>query len=378
MKKYRVDKDDRQGDVRDRAGRRRDRVARHGDRRELGGRALDDGDRRPRHLADGRVRRPRRTTPRCPAVIFDVQRVGPSTGLPTRTAQGDLLSGRVPLARRHQAHHAHSRARSRSATRWRMEAFDLAEQFQTPVFVMMRPRPRHEQLDVGRRSRIPTKPINRGKLLDAGDAEASSASGAATRTSTATASRTARCRATACRPTSRAARATTRRGSTASGRTTTSSNMDRLARKFETARTLVPTPVVEHERRRRRSASSRYGTSHWAIEESRDQLREETERRDVVLPAARAIRSPTELDDVRRRARARLRRRAEPRRADAAADEARAHAGAQIAKLRSVLHYNGLPIDARSITDDVLAQEGFEVAKKTAAPRRARGTAGGE
>ena len=33
-------------------------------------------------------------------------------------------------------------------------------------------------------------------------------------------------------------------------------------------------------------------------------------------------------------------------------------------KLRSVLHYNGLPIDARSITDDVLAQEGFEVAKK--------------
>ena len=35
------------------------------------------------------------------------------------------------------------------------------------------------------------------------------------------------------------------------------------------------------------------------------------------------------------------------------------------AKLRSVLHYSGLPIDARSVTDDVLAQEGFEVAKKT-------------
>ena len=39
MKKYRVDKDDREGDVRDRAGGRRNRVARHGDRRELGGRA---------------------------------------------------------------------------------------------------------------------------------------------------------------------------------------------------------------------------------------------------------------------------------------------------------------------------------------------------
>ena len=34
-------------------------------------------------------------------------------------------------------------------------------------------------------------------------------------------------------------------------------------------------------------------------------------------------------------------------------------------KLRSVRHYSGLPIDARTVTDDVLAQEGFEVAKKT-------------
>jgi hypothetical protein len=37
----------------------------------------------------------------------------------------------------------------------------------------------------------------------------------------------------------------------------------------------------------------------------------------------------------------------------------------RVTKLRSVLHYNGLPIDARSVTDGVLAQEGFEVAKKT-------------
>ena len=44
----------------------------------------------------------------------------------------------------------------------------------------------------------------------------------------------------------------------------------------------------------------------------------------------------------------------------------------RIAKLRSVLHYNGLPIDARSVTDDVLAQEGFEVAKKTDGARQRR------
>ena len=49
----------------------------------------------------------------------------------------------------------------------------------------------------------------------------------------------------------------------------------------------------------------------------------------------------------------------------------------RVSKLRSVLHYNGLPIDARSISDDVLAQEGFEVAKKTAV-RVSAGSAGGE
>ena len=38
-------------------------------------------------------------------------------------------------------------------------------------------------------------------------------------------------------------------------------------------------------------------------------------------------------------------------------------------KLRSVLHYNGLPIDARSVSDDILAQEGFEVAKRETPPR---------
>ena len=42
-----------------------------------------------------------------PGVVFDIQRVGPSTGLPTRTAQGDLLSTARALARRHEADHAH-------------------------------------------------------------------------------------------------------------------------------------------------------------------------------------------------------------------------------------------------------------------------------
>ena len=49
----------------------------------------------------------------------------------------------------------------------------------------------------------------------------------------------------------------------------------------------------------------------------------------------------------------------------------------RIAKLRSVLHYNGLPIDARSVSDDILAQEGFEVARKET-PASASSMTGGE
>jgi 2-oxoglutarate ferredoxin oxidoreductase subunit alpha len=48
----------------------------------------------------------------------------------------------------------------------------------------------------------------------------------------------------------------------------------------------------------------------------------------------------------------------------------------RVAKMRSVLHYTGLPIDARSVTDDVLSNEGFEVAKKT--DRVGGGMLGGE
>ena len=48
-----------------------------------------------------------------PAVIWDVQRVGPSTGLPTRTAQGGSAGGGNAFARRHQASDADSRLRGR-------------------------------------------------------------------------------------------------------------------------------------------------------------------------------------------------------------------------------------------------------------------------
>jgi 2-oxoglutarate ferredoxin oxidoreductase subunit alpha len=70
-----------------------------------------------------------------PAVIFDVQRAGPSTGMPTRTQQGDLMLCAY-------ASHGDTRhvclypADPREAFEFAARAFDLAERFQTPVFVL--------------------------------------------------------------------------------------------------------------------------------------------------------------------------------------------------------------------------------------------------
>ena len=76
-----------------------------------------------------------------PAVLFDVQRVGPSTGMPTRTQQGDLLSCAY-------ASHGDTRqvclypANPAECFELAVEAFDLAERLQTPVLVL-------SDLDIG-------------------------------------------------------------------------------------------------------------------------------------------------------------------------------------------------------------------------------------
>src|SRR5437773_3028381 len=100
-----------------------------------------------------------------PAVIFDVQRVGPSTGLPTRTAQGDLLSTAF-LSHGDTKHIMIIPSSVEECYEMAQQAFDLAERFQTPVFVMM-------DLDLGMNNwmsdgfQYPDKPFDRGKLLTA-------------------------------------------------------------------------------------------------------------------------------------------------------------------------------------------------------------------
>src|SRR5438477_8130300 len=70
-----------------------------------------------------------------PAVIFDVQRVGPSTGLPTRTAQGDLLSTAL-LSHGDTKHPMLFPSSPRECFSMSIDAFEFAEKFQTPTFIM--------------------------------------------------------------------------------------------------------------------------------------------------------------------------------------------------------------------------------------------------
>jgi 2-oxoglutarate ferredoxin oxidoreductase subunit alpha len=296
-----------------------------------------------------------------PAVIFDVQRVGPSTGLPTRTAQGDLLSTAF-LSHGDTRHVMLIPSSVEECYEMAMRAFDLAEQLQTPVFVMM-------DLDLGMNNwmsagfKYPDKPINRGKMLTPevltklgnqwGRYKDVDGDGIPYRSIPGDGM-----------PSYFA------RGSGHNAKAQYSErpddyvdNLDRLARKFETARTLVPKPEVEQVAGAKIGFIG-YGTSHWAITESRDQLREETD----VKTSYYRVRAYPFVEDVSAFIDAHDRVYVIEQNRDAQLQQLLKLelTPERCAKLRSVLHYSGLPIDARSVTDDVLAQEGYEVAKKTA------------
>jgi len=306
-----------------------------------------------------------------PAVIFDVQRVGPSTGLPTRTAQGDMLFTAF-LSHGDTKHIMIIPSSVEECYTMAMEAFDLAEQFQTPVFVML-------DLDLGMNNwasdafKYPEKPINRGKRLtkevlqrlgEWGRYKDVDGDGIPYRTVPGD---------------GMPAYFTRGSGHNAKGQYSERpddyvDNMDRLVRKFETARKYVPRPEVDIVPGAKLGFIA-YGTSHWALTESRDQLREET---DVKTSYFRLRAYPfTEELTTFIDAHERVYVVEQNRDAQLLQLMKLELTPERVSKLRSVLHYSGLPIDARSVTDDVLAQEGFEVAKKTAV-RVSAGSAGGE
>ncbi len=287
-----------------------------------------------------------------PAVIFDIQRVGPSTGLPTRTAQGDVLSTAV-LSHGDTKHPLLLPGSVAECYSMAIEAFDLAERLQTPVFVL-------SDLDLGMntwmsaRFPYPEQPIERGKVLD--------------RETLATLGTWGRYRdvdgdgvgwrsvpGTPMPPCFTRGSGHNESGQYSERPEDYVRNVDRLARKFETARGLVPAPVVD----RCDGAAIGiigYGTSDWAIGESRDQLCEEfgIEASYYRLRAYPFQESLAAFIDAHERVYV-----VEQNRDAQMLGLMRLElAPARIGKLRSVTHYSGLPIDARSITDEILRQEG--------------------
>jgi len=288
-----------------------------------------------------------------PAVIFDIQRAGPSTGLPTRTGQQDILSTAV-LSHGDTKHPLLLPASVSECYTMAMDAFDLAEQLQTPVFVM-------SDLDLGMNTWMaqpfdyPTKPLDRGKRLDAetlkkigqfgrykdvdGDAiPYRSVPGDGMPSYFA-------------------------RGSGHNEQALYSEraddyvkNLDRLARKFETARTLVPKPEVELAAKGGIGIIG-YGTTHWAIVESRDQLKAENGLETSYL-RLKAYPFTDEINDfIDRCDRVYV---VEQNRDGQMFGLLRMDiSNERLLKLRSIRHYAGLPIDGRSVTTELLKQEGI-------------------
>jgi len=288
-----------------------------------------------------------------PAVIWDIQRVGPSTGLPTRTSQGDVLSTAF-LSHGDTKHILLLPSSPHECFSFAGEAFDLAEQFQAPVFVL-------SDLDLGMNNwmsepfEYPQKPIQRGKVLSKEDLERLGGfqrykdvdgDGIPYRTLPGT---------------EHPAAAWFARGSGHNEKSQYSErpddferNMERINRKFETARSHVPRPEVYTGKSK--IGVIAYGTSHWAITESRDQLRSEYNLeldylRVRAYPFTREVHEFIDKHD-------RVYVVDQNRDAQMLSLLKLDVAPERITRLRSIAHIHGLPLDARSVTDEIMMMEG--------------------
>ena len=296
-----------------------------------------------------------------PGVIFDVQRTGPSTGLPTRTSQADLLSTAF-LSHGDTKHIVLLPGSVRECFEFGYAAFDLAEQIQTPVFVL-------SDLDLGMNNWMsepfayPDKPLNRGKVLSAEDLDRLGGfarykdvdgDGIGYRTLPGTRH-------------PKAAYFTRGTGHTESAAYSERpedyvAGMERLARKFENARKLVPGPLTV------KNGSSKvgilaYGSSDFAIRESMDLIKQQYGR-DVDYMRIRAYPFAQEIHDFVA-AHERVYVVEQDRDAQLASLLKLDLAAEQVTKLRSILHFNGLPIDAQTVIEEFATREGFRGISQT-------------
>jgi 2-oxoglutarate ferredoxin oxidoreductase subunit alpha len=290
-----------------------------------------------------------------PGVIIDVQRSGPATGMPTRTQQADLLSTAY-LSHGDTKHVMLIPGSVKECFEFVGQAFDLTERLQTPVFVM-------SDLDLGMNNwmsdkfEYPTKPLDRGKVLTAEDLNRLGGfaryrdvdgDGIGWRTLPGTMHPKA---------------AYFTRGSghnDAAGYTERPEEyqvvVDRLSRKFETARKLVPGPVTVKNGTSKVGIIA-YGTTDFAMLESLDQIQKEYGQSVDYLRIRSFPFTPEIHDFVASHERIYV---VEQNRDGQMASLLKLDLPAdQVTKLRSILHYNGLPIDARTITEEFATKEGL-------------------
>lgn len=205
-----------------------------------------------------------------PCVIWDVQRVGPSTGMPTRTAQGDILST-LYLSHGDTKHPLLLPGNIRECFEFGQVSFDLAERLQQLVFVM-------SDLDIGMNLWMeeawdyPTKPYDRGKVLSEADLDQvttyyryneTDGDAIAPRTLPGTKKMNA-------------AYFTRGSGHNSKGFYTESSAeykevVDRLLRKWQTAKKYVPGPIVDDQKNRLGIIA--YGSTDTPMKEARHILK---------------------------------------------------------------------------------------------------------
>ncbi len=290
-----------------------------------------------------------------PAVIWDIQRVGPSTGLPTRTAQGDV-SMVANLSHGDTEHIVLLPATVEECFRCGQEAFDLAEEFQTLVFVL-------SDLDLGMNQwmsdpfEFAEPPYRRGKVLDAEAIEKVGkferyrdvdGDGVPYRTLPGNPHPQA---AYFCRGSGHDEAAAYSESAEVYQR-----NLDRLARKLDTARDRVPAPVLDAMEGATIGIIA-FGTSDAPMKEARDMLSAAGVATDYLrlraLPLNDAV---TEFIDGHEHVFV-----VEQNRDAQMAGLIKLHCGDVAHKLTSLLHYDGLPIHARFIADGVTAKVGQKV-----------------
>jgi len=290
-----------------------------------------------------------------PGVVWDIQRVGPSTGLPTRTSQGDILS---------TAFLSHGDTKNillfpcsvAECFSMAQDAFNLAEQFQTLVFVM-------SDLDLGMNNwmsdpfEYPKAPIDRGKVLTKEDLDRMGGfarykdvdnDGIGYRTLPGT---------------EHPAAAYFTRGTGHNEKSGYSErpddfekNMERINKKFETARAFVPRPELMTGKSKAKIGIIAYGTSHWGIIEARDQLRDEynIETDYLRLKAYPFSREVHEFIEQHERVYV-----VEQNRDAQMLCLIKLDIKPElVTRLRSIAHIHGLPLDARSVTDELISMEG--------------------